>query len=154
MNPLIWLLAGAAMGGLVTAIIRNRRKDLSINIAVGMAGAFVVGNLIPPILHFNPVGPGIFNLPAGLVSVVGAGIVLAVVNFFRRQTDVKNSVIERKWEQVRIKIHTRWGSLTDQDISRINSHHDQFNVTLQERYHISKNEAEDQIQRFIKAVLT
>ncbi len=152
-NYILWLIAGVLLGWLTTVVIHNRRKDLLINIIVGMVSAFIVTYLVSPILHLNPINQGTFSLPALLVALVGAVILLAVVNFFRRENDVKVSVIERKWEQVRFKMHTRWWKLTDQDLSKINSHHDQFNITLQERYGISKIDAEDQIQRYIKAVL-
>jgi uncharacterized membrane protein YeaQ/YmgE (transglycosylase-associated protein family)/uncharacterized protein YjbJ (UPF0337 family) len=153
MNDIIWLFAGAGLGWLTTVVIHNRRTDLLINIVVGIVGALFAGYLLTPVFHFHPINPGVFSLPALLVSLLGAVVLLAVVNFFRRQNDVKNSVIERKWEQVRNKMHTRWGMLTDQDLTKINSHHDQFNLTLQERYHITQKAAEDQIQRYIKAVL-
>jgi uncharacterized membrane protein YeaQ/YmgE (transglycosylase-associated protein family)/uncharacterized protein YjbJ (UPF0337 family) len=153
MNYVLWLIAGAFLGWLTTMVIHNRRKDLLINIVVGVVGAFVVGYLLTPVFHFITIDQGIFSLPALFVSLLGAGILLAVVNFFRRENDVTNTVIDRRWEQVRTKIHTRWGKLTDQDITTINSHHDQFNVTLQERYGITQKEADDQMQRYFKARL-
>jgi uncharacterized membrane protein YeaQ/YmgE (transglycosylase-associated protein family)/uncharacterized protein YjbJ (UPF0337 family) len=153
MNYILWLIAGAFLGWLTTVVIHNRRKDLPINIVVGMVGAFIVAYLVSPIFHIQPINVGIFSLPALLVALVGAAILLSAVNFFRRQNDVKASVIERNWEQVGFKLHTRWWKLTDQDLTKINGHHEQFNSTLQERYGISKKEAEDQIQRYVKAVL-
>jgi uncharacterized membrane protein YeaQ/YmgE (transglycosylase-associated protein family)/uncharacterized protein YjbJ (UPF0337 family) len=153
MNYVFWLIAGALMGWLTTRIIHNRRKDLLINIVVGVVGAFVVGYLVTPVLRINPINQGLFSLPGLLVALLGAAILLTIVNFHRRQNDVKDSVIERKWEQMGFKLRTRWWKLTDQDLTEINSHHEQFNSTLQERYGISKKEAEDQIQRYVKAVL-
>lgn len=153
MNYILWLFAGAALGWLITIVIHNRRTDLLINIIVGMVGAFIAGYLLTPMLHINPINLGIFSMSALLVSLVSAGVLLAVVNYFRRENDVKSSVIERKWEQVRIKMHTRWWKLTDQDITNIDSHHDQLNATLQERYGITPKEADDQIQKYLKARL-
>lgn len=153
MNYIIWLFAGAVVGGLSTVIIRNRRTDLLSNIVVGIIGAFLAGFLLAPMFHFNTINPGIISLPALWVSLIGAVILLAIINFFRREKNVKNRVIEGKWEQVSSKIHTRWGKLTDQDIAKINNNHAQFIVTLQERYGFAKKEAEDQIQRYIRAVL-
>lgn len=153
MNYMMWVIAGAILGWLTTVIIRNRRTDLLFNMVVGIAGALMTGYLLTPVFHINLINQGIFNLPALLVSLVGAVILLAVVNFFRRDNNVKNRVIEGKWEQVSSKIHARWGKLTDQDIAKINRNHEQFNVTLQERYGYAKKEAENQIQRYLKAVL-
>jgi uncharacterized membrane protein YeaQ/YmgE (transglycosylase-associated protein family)/uncharacterized protein YjbJ (UPF0337 family) len=153
MNYVLWLIAGALLGWLTTIVIHNRRKDLLINLIVGVIGAFIVAYLLTPVFHFNPINQGIFNLPAMLVSLLGAAVLLAVVNFIRRDSDVTNAVIDRKWEQIRTKIHTRWNKLTDQDLLNINSHHDELNATLQERYGITKIEADDQMQRYFKARL-
>jgi uncharacterized membrane protein YeaQ/YmgE (transglycosylase-associated protein family)/uncharacterized protein YjbJ (UPF0337 family) len=153
MNFIIWLFAGAVVGGLATVIIRNRRTDLLFNIGVGTVGAFLASFLLAPMFHINTINQGIFNLPALGVSLIGAVILLAVINFLRRENNVKNRVIESKWEQVRGKIHARWGKLTEQDIAKINGNHAQFIVTLQERYGYAKNEAENQIQSYLKAVL-
>ena len=153
MNYLIWLFAGGVLGGLTTVIIHNRRQDLLFNMVVGMAGAFGAGYLVTPMFHINPIHPGTVSLPALLVSLVGAAALLAGTNFIRRENHVKTGVMEGKWEQVRIKIHTRWGKLTDQDITEINGNHDRFIKTLQERYGCAKKEAEDQLQRYLTAVL-
>jgi len=153
MNYLIWLFVGAVLGWLTTVIIHNSRKDLLFNIVVGIAGAFVAGYLVTPMFHINPINPVTVSLPALLVSLAGAVALLAVINFIRRENNVKNDVMESKWEQVRNKMHTRWGKLTDQDITEINGNHDRFINTLQQRYGCAKNEAEDQLQRYLKAVL-
>lgn len=153
-NFAIWLIVGAVLGCLATIIIPNRRRDLLINNAVGMAGAFVVGYLVPSLFQKGQINQGIINLPALLVSLFGAITLLAIVNFFRREGDVKDSTVDREWEKVHTKLHTRWGRLTDQDITNIDSHHDQLNIILQERYHISPKEAVDQMQRYMKARLS
>jgi uncharacterized protein YjbJ (UPF0337 family) len=88
-----------------------------------------------------------------MVSLVGVVILLAVVNFFRREKDVKNDVIERKWVQVRNKIHARWGKITEEDIEKINGNLNRFIATLQARYGYAKEEAEDQVQRYLKSIL-
>ncbi|MGE5225171.1 MAG: GlsB/YeaQ/YmgE family stress response membrane protein [Omnitrophica WOR_2 bacterium] len=153
MNYMIWAIAGAILGWLTTIIIRNRRTDLLFNMVVGIVSALITGYLLTPIFHINLISPGNFSLPALLVSLIGAVILLVVVNFFRRDNNVKNHVVEGKWDQVSSKIHARWGNLTDQDIAKINRNHEQFNITLQERYGYAKEEAENQIQRYLKAVL-
>lgn len=153
MNYIIWLFAGAVVGGLSTVIIRNRRTDLLSNIVVGSIGAFLAGFLLAPMFHINTNNQGIFSLPAMWVSLIGSVLLLAVVNFVRRENNVKNRVIEGNWEQISSKIQSRWRKLTDQDIAQINGNHAQLIITLQERYGYAKKEAEDQIQRYFKAVL-
>jgi uncharacterized membrane protein YeaQ/YmgE (transglycosylase-associated protein family)/uncharacterized protein YjbJ (UPF0337 family) len=153
MDFILWLIAGAVLGCLTTVIFHVRQVNLVVNIVLGMVGAFVAGYLLAPIFRFNAINEGNFNLPTLLVSLAGAGILLAVFNFFHRQKTVKNVVVERRWDEIRVKLHTRWGKLIEQDIAEINRNHGQLIVTLQKRYGYAKGEAEDKIQRFFKAVL-
>jgi len=155
MNYIIWLFAGAILGWLTTIVIRRRRPILLLNIIVGMLGGFLAGFLLPRVFKIPTIiGPGIISLPILMVSLGGASILLVAVNFFRREKDVKDDVIGRKWEQVRYKINARWGKLTEEDIDQINGSHRRFVTTLQARYGYVKEEAEDQIQRYVKAVLS
>jgi len=153
MNFIIWLIAGVVLGWLATIVIRRRRSILLLNIIVGMVGAIVAGYLLPPVFQIGTINQAIFSLPVLMVSLGGAGILLLAVNFFRREKDVKDNVIERKWEQVRSKINARWGKLTEEDIDKIDGNHNRFIITLQARYGYAKEEAEDQIQRYLKASL-
>lgn len=147
------LLAGAGLGCLATIVIRRRQSILLLNIILGAVGAFLAGFLLSPVFNIRTVGPGIFNFPVLLVSLAGAVILLAAVNYFRREQDVKNEVIERKWIQVRNKIHARWSKITEADIEQINGNLNRFITTLQERYGYDKKEAENQIQRYLKTIL-
>jgi uncharacterized membrane protein YeaQ/YmgE (transglycosylase-associated protein family) len=153
MNYIIWLIAGAALGWLATNIIRRRHPNLLLNIIVGMASAFLAGYLLPRMFQIQTVDPGSFSLPVLMVSMGGAVILLVAVNFIRREKDVKDDVMGRKWDLVRGKINARWGKLTEIDIDQINGNHDRFKTTLQARYGFAEEEAEDQIQRYLKAVL-
>lgn len=152
MNYIIWIFAGAVLGGLASLVIR-RRSAILLNIIVGMVGAFVAGYLLSPVFRVNPTNQGIFSPLALMISVVGAVFLLVVVNFTHRKDHVNNEVIERKWEQVRGKIHTRWGKLTEEDVVKIDGNHNRFIATLQTRYGCAKEAAEDQIQRYLKSAL-
>ncbi len=154
MNPIIWLFAGAVTGWLASIVSRRRHSALLLNIIVGMVGAFVAGYLLPSVIGIGKINPaGTFSLPALMISLGGAVFLLAVVNFLRRENNVKSAVIERKWAQVHRKIHARWGKLTEEDVAEIDGNHNRFNATIQARYGCSNDEAEDQIQRYLKAVL-
>ena len=153
MNSIIWLFAGAVLGCLTSILIRRRRSDLLPNIIAGMVGAFVAGFLLPHVFGVSTINQGTFNLPALMISLGGAVFLLAVVNFFRRENNVKNEVIERNWAQVSDKIHTRWGKLTEEDVAKIDGNYSRFIAVLQARYGCTKKEAEGQIQGYLKAVL-
>jgi uncharacterized membrane protein YeaQ/YmgE (transglycosylase-associated protein family)/uncharacterized protein YjbJ (UPF0337 family) len=153
MNSIIWIFAGAALGWLAPIILRRRHADQLLNILVGMVGAFLAGYLFPRVFRIAPVTSGIFSFAALIIALGGAALLLVIFNFFRRENNVKNEVIERDWPQLRDKIHTRWGKLTDEDVAKIDGSHNRFIATLQERYGWSKSESEDQIQRYLKSIL-
>ena len=53
--------------------------------------------------------------------------------------------IEGNWKQVKGKVKEQWGKLTEDDLHVIDGKVDQLNGRLQERYGLSKDEAEQQI---------
>jgi len=84
MNFIIWLIVGAIVGWIATSLM-GQREGLLINILVGIVGAFVAGLLLTPYLGIGTINQSDFSLPALLVSVAGAVILLAVLNLFRRR---------------------------------------------------------------------
>ena len=153
MNLITWLFGGAVLGWLASIVVRRRRSAHLFNIIVGMVGAFVAGYLLTSVFRVSTINQGIFSLPALMISLGGAVFLLVVVNFFRRENNVKNVVIERKWAQVRSKIYARWDKLTEEDVAKIDGNYNRFIGVIQARYGCAKKEAEDQIQRYLKAVL-
>jgi uncharacterized membrane protein YeaQ/YmgE (transglycosylase-associated protein family)/uncharacterized protein YjbJ (UPF0337 family) len=149
-NYFLWLLAGAVIGGLVTLIVHRRRPILLINIVVGSVGAFVVGYLLLPMLHINTTS---FSLPGLLVSLGGAIVLLLVVNFFIREHSVPNILMEGHWDMVQRKIHSRWSKITEVEAGQLNGNHEQLVNIIKERYGIAKEQAEDQLQKFLRALI-
>ena len=85
-NLVLWLLFGALVGWLASIVMRtDAQQGALLNIVVGIVGAFLGG------LIFNLLGIGganindsNFSLSSLIVSFVGAVILLAIVNLFRR----------------------------------------------------------------------
>ena len=150
-NSFIWLIAGAVIGWLATLIIRRRHPILLLNIIVGSIGAFLAGYWLSPLFHIKTTS---FSWPGLLVSLGGTIVLLAFFNFFVREHIVKNTVIADQWNKVRNKIHVRWGKISEQDCEQINGNHDQLINLIVERYGIAKKEAEDQLQSYLRAVVT
>ena len=84
MNFIIWLIVGAIVGWVANSLMGNR-EGLLVNIIVGIVGAFVAGLVLTPLLGIGTINQSNFSLPALLVSVGGAIILLVVLNLFRRQ---------------------------------------------------------------------
>lgn len=77
---LIWLIVGGIVGWLASMIMRtNDQQGLILNIVVGIVGAFLAGLII---------GGGSINneitIESFLYSLLGAVVLLAVVNLIRR----------------------------------------------------------------------
>jgi len=55
-----------------------------------------------------------------------------------------------KWKQAKGKVREWWGDLTDDDVTRINGKFETFVGVLQERYGYSREQAEEEIERFMR----
>ncbi|MBK8795195.1 GlsB/YeaQ/YmgE family stress response membrane protein [Caldilinea sp.] len=62
----------------------NAQQGILLNVVVGIVGAFVAGFLLTPLLGIGTINQSNFSIPAMVVSLVGAIILLAIVNLFRR----------------------------------------------------------------------
>ncbi len=85
MNFIIWLVIGGVIGWLASLIMKtDGQQGIILNVVVGIVGAFLGGWLISPLVGVGTINQDNFSLPAMGVSLVGALILLAIVNFFRR----------------------------------------------------------------------
>jgi uncharacterized membrane protein YeaQ/YmgE (transglycosylase-associated protein family) len=86
MNFIIWLIVGGLIGWVASMIMRtDAQQGVLLNIVVGIVGAMLGGWLISPLLGGSgTVNTGDFSLRGLIVSLVGAIILLAIVNLFRR----------------------------------------------------------------------
>lgn len=85
MNILIYLIIGGLVGWVASLVMgTNRQQGLLLNIVVGIVGAFVASWFISPLLGISTINDGSYSLPALLVSLGGAVLLLAVINLFRR----------------------------------------------------------------------
>ena len=81
MGLIIWLIIGGVVGWLASLIMRtDAQQGLLLNIVVGIVGAFIGG------LIFNggTINEAPLSLTAILVSLVGAVVLLGIVNLVRR----------------------------------------------------------------------
>ena len=83
-NFIVWLIVGAVIGYIATSLM-GHREGLLLNIIVGIVGAFVAGIVLTPYLGIGTINQNDFSLPALVVSLLGAIILMAVVNLFSRR---------------------------------------------------------------------
>lgn len=85
MNFLIWLVVGGLIGWVASKIMNtDAQQGVMLNIVVGIVGAFIGGMLISPLVGVPTINQNSLSVGALLVSLVGAVILLAIVNLVRR----------------------------------------------------------------------
>ena len=84
MNLIIWLVIGGIVGWLASIIMkRDGQQGILLNIVVGIVGAFLAGYLISPLVGVGTINSGL-SIGSFLVSLLGAVVLLAIVNLFTR----------------------------------------------------------------------
>jgi uncharacterized membrane protein YeaQ/YmgE (transglycosylase-associated protein family) len=85
MNLLIWLVVGGLLGWLASKIMRtDAQQGVFLNIVVGIIGALLGGWFLAPLFGTGTINSNDFSVAGLLVSLLGAVILLAIVNMFRR----------------------------------------------------------------------
>lgn len=85
MNFIIWLVVGGLIGWLASILMKtNDQQGMVLNVIVGIVGAFLAGWLISPLVGIGTINQDNFSVGGLIVSFVGATILLAIVNLFRR----------------------------------------------------------------------
>ena len=83
-NFIVWIIVGALIGWVASIIMRtNSRQGLIADIIVGIVGALIGGYFLSPLFHVSTINEGNFSVPALLVSLGGAIILLAISKLFR-----------------------------------------------------------------------
>jgi uncharacterized membrane protein YeaQ/YmgE (transglycosylase-associated protein family) len=81
MGLILWLIVGGVIGWIASMIMRtDAQQGIFLNIIVGIVGAFI-GGLI---LSGGSINNQPLTLTSFLVSLLGAIILLAIVNLLRR----------------------------------------------------------------------
>ena len=84
-NFIIWLVVGGVIGWLASVIMHtDGQQGIFLNVIVGIVGAAVGGWIISPLVGVGTINQDVFNVGALLVSLMGAIILLALINLFRR----------------------------------------------------------------------
>lgn len=86
-NFIVWLIVGGLIGWVASMIMRtDAQQGVFLNIVVGIVGAMLGGWFISPLVGMPSINQDAFSIGALLVSLVGAVILLAIVNLVRRGT--------------------------------------------------------------------
>ncbi|MEO7393053.1 MAG: GlsB/YeaQ/YmgE family stress response membrane protein [Ramlibacter sp.] len=86
MSFILWLIVGGIVGWLASLVMKtDGQQGILLNVIVGIVGAFIGGWLISPLVGMGTINDG-FSIGSLVVSLIGAIILLAIVNLFRRGT--------------------------------------------------------------------
>ena len=84
MGLILALIIGGVIGWLASIVMRtDAQQGILLNVVVGIVGALLAGFIVSPMLGIGTINEGV-SIATFLVSLVGAIILLAIVNLFRR----------------------------------------------------------------------
>jgi uncharacterized membrane protein YeaQ/YmgE (transglycosylase-associated protein family) len=84
-NFIIWLVVGGLIGWVASMIMKtDAQQGILLNVIVGIIGAMLGGWLISPLIGAGSINQSDFSLGGLIVSLVGAIILLGIVNLVRR----------------------------------------------------------------------
>lgn len=85
MGLILTLIVGGILGWLASIVMRtDAQQGILLNVVVGIVGALLGGFLLGGLFGGASITSGALDLRSLLVSFLGAVILLAIVNLFRR----------------------------------------------------------------------
>jgi uncharacterized membrane protein YeaQ/YmgE (transglycosylase-associated protein family) len=85
MGLILLLVVGGLIGWVASLIMRtDGQQGIILNVVVGIVGALLAGFIITPLIGGAPITSGEISVQSVIVSLVGAVVLLAIVNLFRR----------------------------------------------------------------------
>jgi len=85
MGLIILLIVGGLIGWVASMIMRtDGQQGIFLNIVVGIIGALIAGFVVTPLIGGVPITSGEISIQSVVVSLLGAIVLLAIINLFRR----------------------------------------------------------------------
>jgi uncharacterized membrane protein YeaQ/YmgE (transglycosylase-associated protein family) len=86
-NIIVWLVVGGLIGWVASIIMKtDGQQGVFLNVSVGLVGAALGGWFISPLVGVPTINQDVFSAGALAVSLLGAVILLAIVNMLRRDS--------------------------------------------------------------------
>jgi uncharacterized membrane protein YeaQ/YmgE (transglycosylase-associated protein family) len=85
MGLIVLLIVGGIIGWVASMIMRtDGQQGIFLNVVVGIIGALLAGFIITPLIGGAPITSGVLSIQSVIVSLIGAIVLLAIINLFRR----------------------------------------------------------------------
>lgn len=86
-NLIVWLVVGGVIGWLASIVMKtDAQQGIVLNVIVGIVGATLGGWFLAPLLGTGTINQDNLSISSLVVSLLGAIILLAIVNLIRRGT--------------------------------------------------------------------
>lgn len=84
-NLIVWLVVGGIIGWIASMIMKtDGQQGLFLNVIVGIVGAAIAGWFLSPMFGVASINDNAFSIASLGISLLGAVILLAIVNLVRR----------------------------------------------------------------------
>ena len=85
MGIIVLLIVGGLIGWVASMIMRtDAQQGVILNVVVGIVGALLAGFILTPLIGGAPITSGAISVQSVFVSLIGAIVLLAVVNLVNR----------------------------------------------------------------------
>lgn len=85
MTFILWLVIGGVLGWIASIIMRtDGQQGIFLNVIVGIVGALLGGWVLAPMFGTGTINSNDFSIAGLGVSLLGAVLLLAIVNLLRR----------------------------------------------------------------------
>lgn len=85
MNFILWLMIGGVLGWVASILMRtDGQQGIILNVVVGIVGAMLGGWVLAPMFGTGTINSNDFSIAGLGVSLLGAVLLLAIVNLLRR----------------------------------------------------------------------
>ncbi len=86
MTLILIILIGGLLGWIASKIMHtDAQQGVLLNVVVGIVGALLAGWILSPLFNTGSITSGDFSIGSLLVSLLGAVVLLAIVNLFTRR---------------------------------------------------------------------
>lgn len=87
MDILIWLIVGSLLGRLAGWVLETHDvHDIVFNVVIGSGGAMLGGWLLMPLIGPGTVPPGEWSSNTVAASLIGAALLIGLLNLMRSDT--------------------------------------------------------------------
>jgi uncharacterized membrane protein YeaQ/YmgE (transglycosylase-associated protein family) len=86
-NLIVWLIVGGVIGWIASIVMKtDAQQGIVLNVVVGIVGAMLGGWFLAPMFGTGTINQNNLSLASLVVSLLGAIILLAIVNLVRRRS--------------------------------------------------------------------